>query len=1402
MVVDPRAQIDHRSMMLPSTFPVIGAHKKKRKIKQTVRVSLDLFEPTRRKCPEFDVGAFVADKLDEDPETLENEELAKLSLIAKKFEEKYGPKRDRKGRKIKFGKAEDFMDLGMGYDKSDPFIDDSEAYDELVPSTLTTQFGGFYINSGRLEFREASDESDGGVEEENDAELRKATKKRCQEEKAETTLSVPNEVRDSPSTSNYTASNASSSKQLNGAQMSVKAAAKIKKKSLIPKRRSCFFKNKRSWNAKEGANNKAKPLHIEEVVQSVVASSGEEAKDSTIDDTINRIVIKTCPNDLLEFDEQKLDISLLANLCCSDSEGEVKKEKEPEVQNKLTTTSNVVAEEGPRSSVVAASSGSATGTSKNSMIGQPPTLATSTRVQKTFEIPSDITALNITVHQLVGATGEKVSTWTPAAQDLLLRIDALCDGKGLNKFQRAAVFSDLQNRVMVSRADLVNHVRKMKERNAAAPVSMIVEKHRPQEADCIAAAAAATTATTEIRADLLIANSKKLQELFCKIKEEIKKLMPTMEQEYSKVVAETAKRKLELYRLYASAAGGDKVKQKNIYAPRKKELKKLLNSYLSSESQPHSRQGVVINEATASSSSNDNPIPLLKSSAGSSFGSESKVAADAPSQIHLSSPAQTVTASQTICSQQSLGHAHSLVTAGCAANTIPVKSKPSSATSLTPKEANHGSIAASVLVNMGPSSAVPSQCGSRITPSNAASRSTCSVIHFSQQEVCSESAKLEKQRRVSTHATMNQPQPQQQISPPAIDRSDSSLQLQQKILACSKDQPSVELQDYFELISSAGARPTGTSVRWVASSEHSKTLPMICLSPNSSPSSATSSANLTMNIGDSKTQSQQQMQQHIPSMAALSQPTSCFAKTAGRSQSQLHPRHDSTKLAYSSYTKSPNGQSLSHGVQNVSSSKVNTRPENMLSAFGTKGDAQHFSHCPAVSSTSLSGLSSPSPAVASSSLQGVSNLVKMPVPTCSGFLPQQQRCWYFGRPNTAAAYVSEQMWAAKIMRSVQNQSGTEHASLKVPQSKASMGKPQSCDTFVVLPPLTKDGFIIFGKNSDRPANEVQEVVFCPAKDHPPSSKVLPSWMWGAEMGANEHGVVIGNEAVWTKCNSEDDNTERLLGMDLLRLALERSKTAREALAVIDELLTKYGQGGPCSDEILITYHNNGRRNISNCLSISNHIDMMSKDLAESKKGASFDFCAEFADKLAFEEPRFIVGQKLLEQYTADGLFDVKRMIQILRDKPSGICRSNGEFMTTASQVSILPHDPSIPAVHFFTATPDPCMSGFKPFVFVDGKSVPSPYTVSPVFLESQDPAKVRPRFAFKVDRRHSLYKRHQTVLANASLKDKVTKGLLTLENEAIDDIAELLSSGKQIPDAENLFFDAVEAEVQLYKSLH
>ena len=50
-------------------------------------------------------------------------------------------------------------------------------------------------------------------------------------------------------------------------------------------------------------------------------------------------------------------------------------------------------------------------------------------------------------------------------------------------------------------------------------------------------------------------------------------------------------------------------------------------------------------------------------------------------------------------------------------------------------------------------------------------------------------------------------------------------------------------------------------------------------------------------------------------------------------------------------------------------------------------------------------------------------------------------------------------------------------------------QPQSCDTFVAMPSVTSKGCIIFGKNSDRPCEEVQEVVYVPAKDYEAGSKL-------------------------------------------------------------------------------------------------------------------------------------------------------------------------------------------------------------------------------------------------------------------------------------------------------------------------
>jgi hypothetical protein len=129
-----------------------------------------------------------------------------------------------------------------------------------------------------------------------------------------------------------------------------------------------------------------------------------------------------------------------------------------------------------------------------------------------------------------------------------------------------------------------------------------------------------------------------------------------------------------------------------------------------------------------------------------------------------------------------------------------------------------------------------------------------------------------------------------------------------------------------------------------------------------------------------------------------------------------------------------------------------------------------------------------------------------------------------------------------------------------------------CDTLCVL----GDHATLFAKNSDRPVTEAQLVEvhgrrgpggrlrtqYLELPDTGAAATMLsrPAWLWGAEHGVNEHGVAIGNEMV----NTVDDAAlapPALLGMDLVRLGLERAASAEDALDEITRLLERHGQGG-------------------------------------------------------------------------------------------------------------------------------------------------------------------------------------------------------------------------------------------------
>lgn len=318
---------------------------------------------------------------------------------------------------------------------------------------------------------------------------------------------------------------------------------------------------------------------------------------------------------------------------------------------------------------------------------------------------------------------------------------------------------------------------------------------------------------------------------------------------------------------------------------------------------------------------------------------------------------------------------------------------------------------------------------------------------------------------------------------------------------------------------------------------------------------------------------------------------------------------------------------------------------------------------------------------------------------------------------------------------------------------------------VALPGTTAEDILLFGKNSDRQRNEAQTVEYFPSADHEAGSAVActyvsipqvrhthavllsrPFWIWGAEMGANEHGVVIGNEGLLARIRPPEE--EALTGMDLLRLALERAATATDAVDVITTLLDRYGQGGNCGHLTPSYYHNGfliadptdafvletvgrewfaerirGIRAISNVYSVGPDVERTSARVPELLRdlGCTAPPPTRYADLIA-DPYTSHVGSAPGRRARATSLLGsgkgqlrVANIMSTLRDHdPSGsaetewdprrplkysLCIHAGPMERSSQTTAAMASEVRVKnSVHWLTATAAPCISIFKPML--------------------------------------------------------------------------------------------------------
>ncbi len=308
-----------------------------------------------------------------------------------------------------------------------------------------------------------------------------------------------------------------------------------------------------------------------------------------------------------------------------------------------------------------------------------------------------------------------------------------------------------------------------------------------------------------------------------------------------------------------------------------------------------------------------------------------------------------------------------------------------------------------------------------------------------------------------------------------------------------------------------------------------------------------------------------------------------------------------------------------------------------------------------------------------------------------------------------------------------------------------------CDTVVVVP---EEGPVWFAKNSDREPTEAQYLEYHDAETaragvpaelsiFPTSLGALlsrPGWMWGCEMGVNDRGVAIGNEAVFTRVEVPRQGVS---GMDFQRLALHGSGTASDAVELLIELTERYEQGGAMGHRHRsFRYHSSfivadpdcawifetagrywaakrvhGVATLSNVLSIRDDYDRIhpgAADFARKRgwlsKRKPLDFSAAFSNPLLLPFTGGRVRSACTRRsLTGLGTPSVRDFISTLSDHGDTVPKRGWRSVAPCAHASWLPSRTAAQTTAslvtqlrpgaarvWATGTSSPCLSAFKP----------------------------------------------------------------------------------------------------------